>query len=383
MPTWSIVDSRVWKAQIGYLSRHFDVITFDGRGCGRSDRPTEARLLRRRRVRRGRDRGPGRHRGGRAVLVGLSCGASLRPARGGSIIPSGWRACSPSPRPAGSGRPPRARGLRLGSAVYDASEGWAKYNRDYWRRGGYADFVEFFMAQFFPEPHSTKQIEDLTGWALEADPEIVIACTDGRLGCDGAICPSIEPVCAAVSCPVVIMHGLEDRIRPHATARQLAELTGGDLIELEGVGHGPLAREPVLVNPRSGRWSNGSPPRPLRPHLDPSPVRAARGRSTCSSPIGLGHARRDLAIASELRTRTRTSRSTGWPSTRSPGCSTGRRAGPSRRRRWLANESAHIEAEARRARPARLPGHPPDGRDPGRQLHGLRRRRGRRRATTS
>ena len=43
MPTWSIVDSRVWKAQIGYLSRHFDVITFDGRGCGRSDRPTEAR----------------------------------------------------------------------------------------------------------------------------------------------------------------------------------------------------------------------------------------------------------------------------------------------------------------------------------------------------
>ena len=36
MPTWSIVDSRVWRAQIGYLARHFDVITFDGRGCGRS-----------------------------------------------------------------------------------------------------------------------------------------------------------------------------------------------------------------------------------------------------------------------------------------------------------------------------------------------------------
>lgn len=43
MPTWSIVDSRVWKAQIGYLSRDFDVITFDGRGCGKSDRPAEAR----------------------------------------------------------------------------------------------------------------------------------------------------------------------------------------------------------------------------------------------------------------------------------------------------------------------------------------------------
>ena len=35
-----------------------------------------------------------------------------------------------------------------------------------------------------------------------------------------------------------------------------------------------------------------------------------------SSPIGLGHAQRDVAIAGELRGSTRTSRSTGSPSTR-------------------------------------------------------------------
>ncbi len=32
MPTWSIVPSRFWKAQVAYLARHFRVVTFDGRG---------------------------------------------------------------------------------------------------------------------------------------------------------------------------------------------------------------------------------------------------------------------------------------------------------------------------------------------------------------
>ena len=39
--------------------------------------------------------------------------------------------------------------------------------------------------------------------------------------CDGAVCSSVEPICAAVSCPVVVLHGRDDRIRPIETARQL------------------------------------------------------------------------------------------------------------------------------------------------------------------
>ena len=41
LPTWSVIHSRQWKMQIPYLARHCRVVTFDGRGNGRSDRPAE------------------------------------------------------------------------------------------------------------------------------------------------------------------------------------------------------------------------------------------------------------------------------------------------------------------------------------------------------
>jgi pimeloyl-ACP methyl ester carboxylesterase len=41
LPTWSLMHSRHWKMQVPYLARHCRVLTFDGRGNGRSDRPTQ------------------------------------------------------------------------------------------------------------------------------------------------------------------------------------------------------------------------------------------------------------------------------------------------------------------------------------------------------
>src|SRR4029453_3332428 len=46
LPTWSVMHSRHWKMQIPYLARHCRVLTFDGRGNGRSDRPTESKAYR-------------------------------------------------------------------------------------------------------------------------------------------------------------------------------------------------------------------------------------------------------------------------------------------------------------------------------------------------
>jgi pimeloyl-ACP methyl ester carboxylesterase len=43
-PTWEICHSRAWKCQIPYLARHSQVVTFDRRGNGRSDRRPATRV---------------------------------------------------------------------------------------------------------------------------------------------------------------------------------------------------------------------------------------------------------------------------------------------------------------------------------------------------
>ncbi len=43
VPTWALVHSRVWKAQIPYFSERFRVIAFDPRGNGKSDRPDDSK----------------------------------------------------------------------------------------------------------------------------------------------------------------------------------------------------------------------------------------------------------------------------------------------------------------------------------------------------
>ena len=44
LPANPISHSRLWKAQIHYLARHFRVVAYDGRGNGLSDFPDPATL---------------------------------------------------------------------------------------------------------------------------------------------------------------------------------------------------------------------------------------------------------------------------------------------------------------------------------------------------
>ncbi len=294
LPTWSIVHSRSWKAQIPYLARHARVVTFDGRGNGRSDRPQGAAAYSIDAFADDAIAVLDATATERAHLVGLSCGAlwgtvlaADHPRRVASIAYIS-PAVALAPNHAG-------REVYPFDEVPDTDEGWAKYNRHYWLRD-YRGFLEFFFAQCLNEPHSTKQIEDCVGWGLETTPQTL---ADTTLGIGLHRDEAFRDTCARVRCPTLVIHGDRDQIRPHAQGAALARATGGRLVTLEGAGHLPTVRDPVKVNqllreficpgPPARRWTRGR-------------ARAKRALYV-SSPIGLGHARRDVAIAAELRRR--------------------------------------------------------------------------------
>lgn len=293
LPTWSIVHSRCWKAQIPYLSRHARMVTFDGRGNGRSDRPMGAQAYTPDEFAADALAVMDETHTERAALVSTSCGALWattlaveHPERVGGIV---YIAPAVGLAP---GHP--ERDVWPFDEELESDEGWAKYNSHYWARS-YRDFLEFFAAKCISEPHSTKQIEDFVEWALDTDPETLADTTRGiGLRCSTL---SFRDLCARIRCPTLIIHGDQDLVRPHAQGAALADATGGRLVTLEGSGHSPQARDPVRVNLL------------LRGFACPGqPARWVRGRSRrrrvlyVSSPIGLGHALRDVAIADELRT---------------------------------------------------------------------------------
>ena len=301
MPTWSIIHSRFWKAQIPYLSRHYRVLSFDGRGNGRSDVPRGAAAYSNATFAADTVAVMDATGTDTAVLVALSCAASwsVHVAADHPARVEGLFAIGPS---CGLQVAHPARERYTWTDAYDVHRGWAKYNRRYWLEGDFEDFRRFFFAEMFNEPHSTKQIEDALGWSAEITPEMLVDSTAGRLGLDGAELEPLEPLCARVRCPVTVLHGTEDRIRPHAVGERLAALTGGSLVLVEGGGHGLPSREPVLVNTLIREFVDriAAPP-PRRQGWTRARNRRRRALYL-SSPIGLGHACRDLAIVRELRT---------------------------------------------------------------------------------
>src|SRR6185436_14212225 len=68
---------------------------------------------------------------------------------------------------------PRDQAARNFDVELASYSGWEKYNRHYWLRD-YRGFLEFFFAQMFSEPHSTKPIEDCVDWGLETTAETLV-----------------------------------------------------------------------------------------------------------------------------------------------------------------------------------------------------------------
>jgi pimeloyl-ACP methyl ester carboxylesterase/predicted glycosyltransferase len=297
VPPWSIVHSRCWKLQIPYLARHCHVVAFDPRGNGKSDRPDAPHAYAEQEYAADALAVLDATQTERAVVVTHSLGAQRslllaaeHPDRIEALVfidPSA--AFAP-------GHPERL--IHSFDDALDTEEGWAKFNRHYWMRE-YEDFLWFFFEQIFPEPHSTKQIEDGVAWGLETDPATLIATSNGRFFTERFLTEEkLREVCAHVHCPVLVIHGDNDRLSPPARGAALAEWTLGRLVTMEGSGHSPHLRDPVKVNLLLRDFINPA----VRP-----PRQWVRGKSRrkralyVSSPIGLGHAQRDVAIADELR----------------------------------------------------------------------------------
>jgi pimeloyl-ACP methyl ester carboxylesterase/predicted glycosyltransferase len=303
LPTWTLIHSRHWKAQVPYLARHFRVVCFDPRGNGRSDRPTHAD---------GYDEAQFAQDAidvmdacgvDRAIGVALSRGAQRglllaaehpdRVAGMAFIAPwfpvsplrsLHWRVMThPLARPF-IDRPPLTR------------RGFGKFNPHYWRHGGYADFVQWWTERMLTEPHSTKQIEDAIAWAHQTDPATLELSVLGRLAA-----PSTRreqtALAERVQCPVLVIHGTGDSCTPYSDGQALARITGGRLETVDGAGHLPHARKPVQVNLALREFVEGAQRRDPTVHRPDGRRRALY----ISSPIGLGHAQRDVAIARELR----------------------------------------------------------------------------------
>jgi pimeloyl-ACP methyl ester carboxylesterase len=243
LPTWSFIYSRYWKMQIPYLARDARVITFDGRGNGRSDRPRGAEAYAIREFAFDALAVLDATATERAVVAGYSCATlwgvllaaeHTERVTGAAFIGPAVPLAPPHPE----------RTVYDFDEPLDTDEGWAKYNMHYWRRD-YRGFLEFFVGKCLPEPHSTKQIEDAIGWALETTPEVL---ADHDAGIDLPTGVDFRELCERVRCPVLVMHGDEDALHPHARGAALAEATGGQLVTLEGSGHFPMGRDPVKVN---------------------------------------------------------------------------------------------------------------------------------------
>jgi pimeloyl-ACP methyl ester carboxylesterase/predicted glycosyltransferase len=292
-PCQVVTYSRMWKYQIPYLSRYFRVITMDPRGNGRSDRPATGYDLDTRyadlvTVLDEVVRPP-------FALVAYSCAAPLafkyavdHPERLSHLILLSGQFAESMPQP-------------FEERVAQVIEG----DFDAWRQR--------LFRRVFPEPHSLKGMEDGIGWAGETSPQILV---DSLRSIDGV---NLYDLLGRVRVPTLALHGTLDKIVPYSHAQTMvAALPQARLVTFEQGGHGLFGRDAVKVNRLIRDFVLDRDPVEARvppttdrtvpvPTAGAEPRRARRGSQRrvlwLSSPIGLGHIQRDLAIARRLRER--------------------------------------------------------------------------------
>ena len=197
--------------------------------------------------------------------------------------------------------------------------------------------LDRFWSSLFTEPHSTKPFEDGVHFSCASTGDVVAMTRAGWMGND------VRKLAARVRCPTLVIHGDADQRVPYAKGREIADLVpGATMLTIAGGGHMTMVRDPVAFNHAVRDFAQ--PPR-----LDRQWIRGMARKPRAlfiSSPIGLGHVQRDLAIAREMR-KLRPELEIDWFTTDPAArylANEGERLHPMTSR--LANESRHFESVA-------------------------------------
>lgn len=247
VPAAPITHSRSWKGVVPTLARRHRIVTMDGRGNGKSGRPDSS-------AEHSRDRNVAdmvvvldESETGSAVVV-AHCHANwwaldlalAHPERVEALV-----MISPGVPYIGTPQPHWVDTAPNWDADVDDPQGWELFNRktliEQHRR-----WVEFFFGEQLVEPHSTKPFEDMVGWALESTGDVLADSEEG-IEIDLPSREEYRSEIAGLGLPVLAIHGAEDPCQSVTKSIELAELTGGDAVIVEGGGHLPHAKDPVMV----------------------------------------------------------------------------------------------------------------------------------------
>jgi pimeloyl-ACP methyl ester carboxylesterase/predicted glycosyltransferase len=301
IPPAPITHSRIWKAQIPHLARRHRVVTFDARGNGGSDRPSAVADHTRAENVADITAVLDATETERAVLV-AHCHANWwaiefaasHPERVEALV-----AIDPGVPYLGVPQPHWVETAATFDDRLEDPAGWELFNRhvivEEHRR-----WVEFFFDTLLVEPHSTKQYDDAVAWALESSGSVLVAGEEG-IEIDLPDREAFIATCRGLDFPVLVIHGSEDVCQSPEKGRELAQVTGGEFVLIEGAGHLTMAREPVRVNREIDAFVDGQLGESTRTRTWTRGRERSKKALYISSPIGLGHARRDVAVAKELK----------------------------------------------------------------------------------
>lgn len=279
VPGFQIVCSEAFKRSfVPFLSRHMRVVTFDLRGSGKSDKTENGHDL----DQYADDLGAVAKAAGltRFGVFGLSLGSSIA-----------VRYCTRNPQNvthlvllSGSAKMIRSETYPAG-LPRDLLSGLL----DMWRAAP-EDMLKGFIDVTYSEKHALRAKELTWKWAHETSPRM------WELGFSVATLSDIDEDLHKIKVPTLIVHGSEDKtILPQAAEYLHEKILGSRLVLVPEAGHGfchtwpQVARETLdFIHPlpkRNMSRVSEAPPKLL----------------WISSPIGLGHVKRDMVIATQVR----------------------------------------------------------------------------------